>query len=73
MAKLIRGIVAVFWLTASLFLGFMAYVVLQTENDPRKLWGWLTLCALTFVSATFLAYNVIFSGADDSAQPETAK
>ncbi|HAT72779.1 MAG TPA: hypothetical protein DCS63_08180 [Elusimicrobia bacterium] len=60
MANIIRSIFALFWLTASGFIGLLAYIVTQTEANPQMLWGWLVLCAFTFVSASFLAYNIIF-------------
>jgi hypothetical protein len=60
MANLIRAISALFWLAATGFTAYLAYIMLQTEANPQILWGWLVMCALTFVSATFLAYNIIF-------------
>lgn len=60
MAMILRGIVGFFWFTATAFIAFMVYVVMQTEVNPQALWGWLVLCALTFCSATFLAYNTLF-------------
>ncbi len=62
MATLIRAVFALFWLVASGFLGLLAYVVIQTEANPAALWGWLVLCAFSFISATFLAYTIIFGG-----------
>ncbi|OGR68620.1 MAG: hypothetical protein A2081_03495 [Elusimicrobia bacterium GWC2_61_19] len=59
MANILRAVFALFWLAASGFIGFLAYIVLQTEANPQMLWGWLVMCAFTFVSATFLAYNII--------------
>lgn len=64
MAYLIRAVFGVFWLVATGFLGFLAYIVLQTEANPQMLWAWLVMCALTFVSATFLAYTIIFGHHD---------
>ena len=60
MANIIRAVFALFWLIATGFLAFLAYIVIQTEGNPQVLWGWLALCALTFISATFLAYTTIF-------------
>lgn len=60
MANIIRGVFAIFWLVSTAFLGFLAYIVLQTEPNPQMLWAWMVMCALSFVSATFLAYNIIF-------------
>lgn len=60
MANAIRAVFALFWLVACGFIGFLAYIVIQTEGDPRALWAWLVMCGFTFVSATFLAYNIIF-------------
>ena len=59
-ANIIRAIFAFFWLAASGFVGSLAYIVLQTEANPQILWGWLVMCAFTFVSATLLAYTIIF-------------
>lgn len=59
MANLIRAIFGIFWLIASGFLGFLVYIVLQTEANPQMLWAWLVMCGLTFLSATFLAYSII--------------
>ncbi len=64
MATIIRAVFSIFWLVASGFLGLLAYIVLQTEANPNILWGWLVMCALSFISATFLAYNIIFSHQD---------
>lgn len=63
MANLIRAVFGLFWLAATGFVGFLAYIVLQTEGNPQVLWAWLVMCAFTFLSATFLAYVIIF-GAD---------
>lgn len=60
MANLIRAIFALFWLAAVAFTGFLAYIVVQTETDPGLLWAWLVMCGFTFMSATFLAYNILF-------------
>jgi hypothetical protein len=60
MANIIRGVFAIFWLVSTAFLGYLAYIVLQTESNPQMLWAWMVMCALSFVSATFLAYNIIF-------------
>ncbi|OIO02524.1 MAG: hypothetical protein AUJ51_06215 [Elusimicrobia bacterium CG1_02_56_21] len=60
MAHFIRSVFALFWLASTGFLCFLAYVVLQTESNPQRLVAWLVLCALTFISASFLAYNIIF-------------
>lgn len=69
MANLIRAIFGFFWLAATGFLVLLVYVVLQTEGDPRMLWAWLTLSALSFISATFLAYNIIFGQHDRHTTP----
>lgn len=60
MANIIRAIFALFWVAAVSFVGYLAYIMIQTETDPQMLWGWLVMCAFTFVSATFLAYNIVF-------------
>jgi len=69
MAYLIRAVFALFWLVAAGFLGFLVYIVIQTEANPQMLWAWLVMCALTFVSATFLAYNIIFGHHDRANAP----
>lgn len=69
MANLIRAVFAVFWLCATGFLGFLAYIVIQTEANPQILWAWLVMCGFTFVSATFLAYNIIFGHHDRANAP----
>lgn len=69
MANIIRVVFALFWVVATGFLGFMAYIVLQTESNPQMLWAWLVMCSLTFVSATFLAYNIIFGHHDRANAP----
>jgi len=69
MANIIRAVFALFWVVATGFLGFMAYIVLQTESNPQMLWAWLVMCSLTFVSATFLAYNIIFGHHDRANAP----
>lgn len=68
MANIIRGVFSIFWLVATGFLGFLAYIVIQTEANPQMLWGWLVMCGFSFVSATFLAYNIIFG---HHPRPET--
>jgi hypothetical protein len=60
MANIIRAFFALFWLVSTGFIGYLAYAVLMTEPNPQALWGWLVMCAFTFISATFLAYNIIF-------------
>ncbi|MEI7529630.1 MAG: hypothetical protein WCK76_11890 [Elusimicrobiota bacterium] len=65
MATIIHLIVSFFWLIATGFLVFLAYVVFQTEANPQALWSWMVMCGLTFVSATWLAYNCIFSHHDN--------
>lgn len=69
MANLIRAVFAIFWLTATGFLGFLAYIVTQTEANPQALWAWLVMCAFSFVSATFLTYNIIFGHHDRADAP----
>lgn len=60
MATIIRSVFALFWLIATGFIAFLAYILFQTEGDPSVLWGWLVMCGFTFVSVTFLAYNIVF-------------
>ncbi|MCX5785359.1 MAG: hypothetical protein NTX59_06690 [Elusimicrobia bacterium] len=61
MALIIRSIFAVFWLIATWFIGYLAYIITQTERNPQAIWGWFVLCAFTFISATWLTYNIIFA------------
>ncbi|OGS11280.1 MAG: hypothetical protein A2234_03225 [Elusimicrobia bacterium RIFOXYA2_FULL_58_8] len=70
MAKIIRVIVAFSWLVTTGFVVFLTYSTLQTEPNPQALWGWLVMCALTFISATFLAYTTIFGGSHGAHQEE---
>lgn len=60
MANLIRAVFTLFWLTAVAFVCYLAYIVIQTEADPKALWAWLVMCGFTLVSATFLTYNIVF-------------
>jgi len=60
MANIIRAVFGLFWLVATGFVGFLAYIVLQTEGNPQVLSAWLVMCAFTFISVTFLAYVIIF-------------
>ena len=69
MANIIRGVFAILWLVATALLGFLAYIVLQTESNPQILWGWLVMCAFTFVSATFLTYVIIFGHHERDIEP----
>lgn len=71
MAYIIRSVFAFFWLIATGFLMFLAYIIMQTEGNPQVLWAWLTMCAITFISATFLAYTIIFG--HRSPQPQHAE
>ena len=73
MATLIRAVFALFWLAATGFIGFLAYIVTQTEANPQALWAWLVMCAFSFVSATFLAYNIIFGHHDRADAPHHHK
>jgi len=61
MALIIRSVFTVFWLIAAWFIGYLAYIVTQTEHNPQIIWAWFVLCAFTFISATWLAYNIIFA------------
>ena len=62
MAKIIHGVIAFFWLVTTGILAYLTYVTIQTEANPQALWGWIVMCALTFMSATFLAYLTIYGG-----------
>ena len=73
MANLIRAVFGLFWLAATGFVGFLAYIVLQTEGNPQVLWAWLVMCAFTFVSATFLAYIIIFGAEQKEDVPHHHK
>ena len=61
MAAFIKSVFGVFWVISAGFVGFLAYIVLQTEHDPRLIWAWLVMCGFTFISATWLAHNIIFA------------
>ena len=60
MATIIRSIFAVFWAASAGFTVFLAYIVLETEHNPQLLLAWLVMCGFTLLSATWLAYNIIF-------------
>ena len=60
MAIIIRAVFVIFWLVATGFIGFLAYIVTQTEANPQALWAWLIMCAFSYLPATFLAYNIVF-------------
>lgn len=64
MGKLIRAAFFAFWLASTAVIGYLAYSVIQTESDPRALWGWMVMCGFSFISASFLAYAVLFSHHD---------
>lgn len=59
MAPIIRAVFGIFWAVSAGFIGFLAYVVVQTEQDPQLIWAWLVMCGLTFISATWLACSII--------------
>ncbi|MBU2572574.1 MAG: hypothetical protein KKH28_00640 [Elusimicrobia bacterium] len=59
MVATIKTVFGVFWATSTCFLLYLAYIVLQTEYKPQLIWAWLTMCCFTFISATWLAYNII--------------
>ena len=73
MANLIRSVFSLFWLAASGFVGFLAYIVIQTEGNPQVLWAWLVMCGFTFLSVTFLAYVIIFGGDHKAETPHHQK
>ncbi|MBI5744683.1 MAG: hypothetical protein HY952_09050 [Elusimicrobia bacterium] len=60
MATIIRAVFTLFWLASVSFVGYLAFIVVQTEADPQLLWGWMVMCGFTMVSATFLTYNIVF-------------
>ena len=62
MAKIIRAVAAFSWLVTTVLVVYLAYSVLQTEANPQVLWSWLVMLSLTFISASFLAYNFIYGG-----------
>ena len=62
MANTIRTVFTLFWMAATGFIGYLAYIFIQTESNPQALWSWLALCGLTFISVTFLAYIIILGG-----------
>ena len=61
MASLIRSAVAGLWLIATGVIGYVAYAAIRTEHTPQAIWAWFILCAFAFISATWLAYNVLFA------------
>ena len=61
MELIIRSVFTVFWLGSACFIGYLAYIVTQTEHNPQTIWAWFVLCALTLISATWLSYNIIFA------------
>ena len=69
MANLIRAVFALFWVASAAFLGFLVFLVIQTEVNLKMLWSWLVMCSLTFVSVTFLAHNIIFGHHDRANAP----
>lgn len=60
MAAILRSVIGIFWAASAGFIGFLAYIVIETEHNPQLRWAWLTMCGLTLLSATWLAYNMIF-------------
>ncbi|HNW45014.1 MAG TPA: hypothetical protein PKI19_10950 [Elusimicrobiales bacterium] len=68
MAKIIRIAAAFFWLVTTGVLVYLGYSILQTEANPQALWGWLVMCALAFISVSFLAYIAFFGGRHDAAE-----
>jgi len=61
MTRIINSVITLLWLTATCFIGYLAYIVTQTERNPQTLWGWLFLCSLTFISASWLTYNILYT------------
>ena len=43
MANIIRAVFGLFWLIATSFLAFLAYIVIQTEGNPQALSAWLAI------------------------------
>ena len=73
MATIIRSVFALFWLLASGFIAYLAYVLFQTEGDPAILWGWMVMSAFTFISVTFLAYNIVFGHYHSSSEGDSPR
>ena len=61
MVPIIKCVFGIFWATSTAFLLFLAYIVLQTEYKPALIWSWLTMCCFTFIAASWLAHNIIFT------------
>jgi len=61
MALIIRSVFVIFWAAASGFSVFLAYSILQTEQNPQLIYAWLLFCGFTFLSATWLTYNALFA------------
>jgi len=60
MAAIIKSVFGIFWALSAGFIGFLVYIIIQTENSPQLLWAWLVMCGFAFIAATWLAYNIIF-------------
>lgn len=60
MVPAVKAVFALFWIVSTLFLVYLAYIVMQTEYNPQLIWSWLTMCCFTFIAATWLANNIIF-------------
>ena len=60
MAKIIRIITSIGWLAITALMLFIVFNVIQTEPDQQVVWSWIVVSALVFLSASFLAYVVIF-------------
>jgi Ca2+/Na+ antiporter len=61
MVRIINALVALLWLTATCLTGYLAYIAAQTERSQQTVWAWFVLCGLTFISASWLAYNIILA------------
>ena len=73
MAYIIRAVFGLFWLVACGFICFLAYIVIQTEGNPRALWAWMVMCCVTLISVTALAYNIIFGAHHRAEAPHHHK
>ena len=56
MAKIIRALIWLVWLSVSAVTVYILYNVIQTEPDSQVVWAWIVMSVLVFFSVSFLAY-----------------
>ena len=57
MAKIIRALIWLVWLSVSAVTVYILYNVIQTEPDSQVVWAWIVMSVLVFFSVSFLAYT----------------